>query len=694
MTAYGPPAVPRPAASPVQRAAMMFYIAGGLGVLSFVWGFLKWITEGDGSSAIKYGGYSLGSPGVAVVGFSLAAGLLAAAAAWEKSTASLLPVVLAATSLLLAIGILIGKGSISAGGGGGGPKTGIGIGLILELITVVVQIGVLVFGWMTANGKIQAKPAAPAWPAQPQQPYPGQPGAPAQPGQYGPPQTYGPGPAQQQPPAGPPQGYGPPPAGPPQGYGPPRTAVSKPPAPTPGLDLRARRRRVWTDSWHRFVSLGGMPVDHEDDAARRSVVPEAAGRSLWLAAVWTGVGAAVVCATLAIVAVAVCWLPVSGTSGHSRSAIHAGLLTFLAALHGGITVDGTRAAFLPLGMMIIVGLTAWRAGSGLADAANSLDEADPTRLGLAGAAQALSFMIVCLVAVPFAALGTSGAPFVGVGLASLVLFTITGGVAFVRSSALADVVAERVPTGAGPVLRSAAAGVTWYLGIGALLVAGSLVVHSGRVAALSQQVGGGWGSVPILLLSVLAAPNAIIAGAAYLAGPGFAVGAGGTASAVSTAHGVLPAFPLLGAMPEGHGAIGPVWWLIALTPLAAGLALARLAGRAEGWVARLGVAAAAAGTAGVVMFLLAWQGGGGIGGGRLHTVGASPWRLGLFVAVELSVVSCTALGLAFVAQRLRGASGDVEWGSETRHLVVMDGADEDAAAANAAKPNRAGKLAG
>ena len=81
---------------------------------------------------------------------------------------------------------------------------------------------------------------------------------------------------------------------------------------------------------------------------------------------WTGVGAAAVCATLAIVAVAVCWLPVSGTSGHSRSAIHAGLLTFLAALHGGITVDGTPAAFLPLGMMIIVGMTAWRAGSGLA----------------------------------------------------------------------------------------------------------------------------------------------------------------------------------------------------------------------------------------------------------------------------------------------------------------------------------------
>jgi hypothetical protein len=220
MTAYGPPAVPRPTASPVQRAALMFYIAGGLGVLSFIWGFLKWVTAGEGGNDTKFGGYALETPGVAVIGFSLAAGLLAAAAAFEKRPATLGPVALAATALLLAIGVLIGKGSIS-NGGGGSPKTGIAIGFILELITVILQVGVLVFGWMTANGKIPTKPVAPAWPQQPQQPqqpYPGQPGAPGQPGQYGPPQTYGPG---QPPPAGPPQGYGPPPAGPPQGYGPP-----------------------------------------------------------------------------------------------------------------------------------------------------------------------------------------------------------------------------------------------------------------------------------------------------------------------------------------------------------------------------------------------------------------------------------------------------------------------------------------
>jgi len=221
MTAYGPPAVPRSPASPVQRAALMSYVGGGLGLLSFVWGFLKWITEGSGRDATKYGGYAIGSPAVAVVGFSLAAGLLAAAAAWEKKPATLTPVVLAITGLLLALGVLIGKGSIGAGGGG--PKFGIGIGLILALITILLQVGVLVFGWMTANNRMPAKAAPAAWPAQPQQSYPGQQSYPSQPGQqpqgggYGPPQGYGP-PAQQ-PPPGPTQAYGPPQGNP--GYGPP-----------------------------------------------------------------------------------------------------------------------------------------------------------------------------------------------------------------------------------------------------------------------------------------------------------------------------------------------------------------------------------------------------------------------------------------------------------------------------------------
>ncbi len=216
MTAYGPPPTPKAPASPAQRAALLSYGAGVLGVLSFIWGFLKWVTEGSGSEQVKFGAYAVESPALAVIGFSLAAGLLAAGLAWDSKPPTLAPVAFSVTSLLLVIGVLIGKGSIDTGGSGS-PKIGIGIGLILELITVILQVAALVYGWLTASGRVPAN-RAPAWPGQAQQPpqYQGQPGQPAQPGNYGPPPSYGP----PQPPAGPPPGYGPPPQGGP-GYGPP-----------------------------------------------------------------------------------------------------------------------------------------------------------------------------------------------------------------------------------------------------------------------------------------------------------------------------------------------------------------------------------------------------------------------------------------------------------------------------------------
>jgi Family of unknown function (DUF6350) len=390
-----------------------------------------------------------------------------------------------------------------------------------------------------------------------------------------------------------------------------------------------------------------MPAERDEDTGRRTVVPSAAGRSLWLAAAWTGVGAAAVCATVAIVVVAFCWLPASGASGHSISAVHAGLLSFLAALHGGVTVDGTAGAFVPLGMTIVVGLTAWRAGSGLADAADALDERDPVRLILAAAAQSASFTVACLVIVPFAALGTSDAPFLGVGLAALLLFTATGGVAVARSSELGPWLTDRLPASWAAVPRLAIAAVTVYIGAGALLVAGSAITHHAEIAALSKQVGGGWSGLPILLLGVLAAPNAAIAGGSYLAGPGFTVGSGTTVSAFGTTHGVVPAFPILGALPTGHGPAPVVWWLLVGTPLLAGLCVSGLAARADAWGARIVATALGAAGAGLLMAVLAGLGGGSVGDGRLRTVGASTWQVGFVVAGEVAVAG--AVGLAIVA---------------------------------------------
>lgn len=421
-----------------------------------------------------------------------------------------------------------------------------------------------------------------------------------------------------------------------------------------------------------------MPAPREDPIARRSVVPPAAGQSLWRAALWTGAGTAVLAAVVAIAVVAVCWLPASGTSGSAGSAIRAGLLTFLAALHGGITVSGVHALFVPAGMTIMVGVLAWRAGCGLADAAADLDENRPEVLLRAAALQTAAFALVCIVAASGASLGTSNASPVAVGVFAVLLFGSCAGAAMLRWSTLGASLTQRFAEAApvsGAAARTALAALGVHAVAAALLVAGSLVEHHDRVSELSQIVGGGWSGAPVLVLGLLAAPNTVIAGSAYLAGPGFAFGSGTSVSLVSTAHGTLPAFPVLGALPIGHGASWPVWLLAVATCLSAGAYAARGARRFGAGLGRwrvLGVSVAMSAVAGAA---LAWFGGGSLGPGRLGAVGASPWQLGLAFGVEIGVVGAAGLAISDVYVALR-ARRDVD--DEQPVLAVVRAAREEA----------------
>jgi peptidoglycan/LPS O-acetylase OafA/YrhL len=128
----------------LKRERMLSMIAGALGVLMFVWGFLRWLNVDDGSNQHKYSGYAFQMPTTAVVGFSLAAGLMALLGAMERrpgrGVPSAVPTALAATGLLLALGVFLGKGAISPDFGG---KVGVEIGLILALITAALQTIVL-----------------------------------------------------------------------------------------------------------------------------------------------------------------------------------------------------------------------------------------------------------------------------------------------------------------------------------------------------------------------------------------------------------------------------------------------------------------------------------------------------------------------------------------------------------------------
>jgi hypothetical protein len=133
----------------LKRERTLSMIAGVLGILMFVWGFLRWFNVGDQSTGHqqRYSGYAFLTPSTAVIGFSLAAGLMAALGAMDRrrgrGVPGAVPTALAATSLLLGIAIALGKGEISPTLGS---KVGLEIGIYLAIATAAVQMIVLAMG--------------------------------------------------------------------------------------------------------------------------------------------------------------------------------------------------------------------------------------------------------------------------------------------------------------------------------------------------------------------------------------------------------------------------------------------------------------------------------------------------------------------------------------------------------------------
>ncbi|MCU1370982.1 MAG: hypothetical protein JWO77_2176 [Ilumatobacteraceae bacterium] len=129
------------------RERMLSMVAGALGLLMFLLGFMRWLSIGEGDQQSKYSGFAFQMPTTAIIGFALAAGLIALLGATERrpgrGVPSAVPTGLAATSLLLAIGVYLGKGAISPELG---DQVGVEIGLILGLITALVQTIVLAMG--------------------------------------------------------------------------------------------------------------------------------------------------------------------------------------------------------------------------------------------------------------------------------------------------------------------------------------------------------------------------------------------------------------------------------------------------------------------------------------------------------------------------------------------------------------------
>jgi hypothetical protein len=122
-------------------------LGGVLGIAMFALGFLRWLSVGEGGDQSKFSGFAHQMPTTAIIGLSLAAGLIAMLGATERrrgrGVPSAVPTGLAITSLLLAIGVYLGKGAISPELG---DKVGVEIGLILGIVVAAIQSLVLGMG--------------------------------------------------------------------------------------------------------------------------------------------------------------------------------------------------------------------------------------------------------------------------------------------------------------------------------------------------------------------------------------------------------------------------------------------------------------------------------------------------------------------------------------------------------------------
>ncbi len=358
----------------------------------------------------------------------------------------------------------------------------------------------------------------------------------------------------------------------------------------------------------------------------------------WLTRFRHGVGSGVAVLLIAFgaCAVAACaaWLMPGADSATAISAVKAAALVLLAGGHGGVVLDGTPVSLAPLLVTVLLG---WLL------AAHSRRQ--DSWSGFAGLAT--GYVAASAVLAGWSRLGSTHAPVPRSALASLVLVLAVGG-----SARSAERLWSRLPIRWQRVCRAAGLVAAGYLALGALLAAGTLLVHLSDAVALQRQLAPGAAGLPVALLAISATPNAVLAAVGYLAGPGFGVGAATSVSPFSVSSGRVPVFPLLAGLPHQQ----PPAWLavlvVAVPALLAGWAVLRTVGADRPTTSRLADCAAAAALSGIGLAVSAGLAAGDLGPGALRGIGASWWAVGASVTVLVLLAAACWLGVEALTGRL------------------------------------------
>jgi hypothetical protein len=158
------------------------------------------------------------------------------------------------------------------------------------------------------------------------------------------------------------------------------------------------------------------------------------------------------------------------------------------------------------------------------------------------------------------------------------------------------------------------------------------------------------GGLSITIGQLAFVPDFVGWAVSWIVGPGFAIGTGSNVSPIGTTLGPIPGIPIFGALPERGHAFG---LLSLLVPVLGGFLVAAIVrprlvrelGVANSALVRTIAGAGIGVAAGILVGFVAAVSSGAFGPGRLQTVGASPWPVGAFAALEVGVPAIVALAV-------------------------------------------------
>ncbi|GAA2173847.1 hypothetical protein GCM10009846_17440 [Agrococcus versicolor] len=242
-------------------------------------------------------------------------------------------------------------------------------------------------------------------------------------------------------------------------------------------------------------------------------------------------------------------------------------------------------------------------------------------------------------------------------------------------------------------LRAGLAAATAFVGLGAVLLAVTLIARQADVILLFEALQPDHlGVVVVWLVQLALLPTAIVWSTAWMLGPGFAIGAGSSVSPLGTDLGPVPTLPLLGAVVPG---VQPWSLVIVVAPLVAAIAVGavvRQRATLRRWWESVAVALGGGIVAGLVLAGLAAIASGGIGPGRLDEAGPTWWLMGA-IGAGIAAVGL-AVGLLAGPREADALDDDRDGRDEDEDGDVVDDASLDVAALAAAARARGEQATG